>query len=232
MSDAKHITILSGGGSPHGEAYRPVYQLIEEKAATRGFTTHLLDYVGIGHFPEFGMGLNLPGAVEKARKDLKRLSPPTGSTLLCRSFGCDVGAFLFAHHREEMGVFSRIILWGPSSFHLLWTRAERDRGAVDRVNFSSLAKGVQWSPTYWRTAEPIEESVKGFTGIEVDIGYGTNDTYCDAPFAQYLAALITKNTPCPVRVVEIVDAQHEIRADGDARIESEYLEFIFGAASP
>jgi len=181
------------------------------------------------------MGLNLPGAVEKARQDLKVRPAPQGSTLLCRSFGCDVGAYLQGYHADEMTAFTRVVLWGPSSFHLLWKLAERDRGGVDKVNFMSLSKGVQWSPTFWKSTVPIEESVKQIMGITVEIGFGTRDEYCDAPFANYLTAIIGKHTPCPVRVVEIEGAGHEIRpdpapgvsAEDHERILREYFALIF-----
>lgn len=236
MIRAKHLTILSGGGSPHTDEYGPVYGLIDEEAALRGWSTHLIDYVGVGHAPEFGMGLNLSGAVEKAWQDLQARPAPQGSTLLCRSFGCDVGAYLLANHGDEMSAFSRVVLWGPSAFHLIWTLAERDRGGIDKVNFMSLSKGVQWSPTYWKTTVPIEESVKQIKGIQVGIGYGTKDQYCDAPFANYLAGLIQKHTDCAVHVCPIKGAGHEIRPDpapgGSAeeheRIKREYFALIFG----
>src|SRR5207247_1590108 len=120
MDLANHITILSGGGDPRGAQYRPVYQLIEAEAARRRISVHLIDYIGSGHHSDFGLGLSLPGAAAKALADIERQTAPPGSTLLCRSFGCYVGAHLIAQHREKMRNFSRIILWGPSAYHAFW----------------------------------------------------------------------------------------------------------------
>lgn len=106
MNQKQHITILSGGGSPHSGDW-VVYRLIEEEATSRGVTTQLVDYVGVGHAPEYGMGLNLPGAVEKARKEITERPIPNASTLLCRSFGCNVGAYLLAHHGDVIWLLFR-----------------------------------------------------------------------------------------------------------------------------
>ncbi len=239
MNHAKHITILSGGGSPHSEAYREVYKLIEDEAAARGFTAQLIDYVGVGHSPDFGSGLSLPGAVEKARNDIKARPAPLGSTLLCRSFGCDVGTYLFAHYPEEVAAFNRIILWGPSGLHTYWDLVARAPDSLNLLNESVRdTNGLLLHTDFWNTFAPIEESVKAITKVNVEIAYGTNDNYCDAAFAHYLAEICWKHTTCSVRLVEIKDAEHEIRSapnqrsrvspEVHERIKSEYFTLIFG----
>ena len=239
MNSAKHITILSGGGSPHSEAYREVYKLIEDEAAARGFTAQLIDYVGVGPSPDFGSGLSLPEAVEKAQKDIKGRPAPLRSTLLCRSFGCDVGMYLFAHYPEEVAAFNRIILWGPSGLHMYWDLVARAPDSLNRLNESVKdTKGLLLHTDFWKTFRPIEESMKAITKLNVEIGYGTNDDYCDAAFAHYLAEICWKHTPCPVRVVEIKGAEHEIRSapklssrvspQVHERIKTEYFKLIFG----
>jgi len=238
MTQGKHITILSGGGSPHTDEYGPVYRLIEEEGERRGWSTHLIDYVGVGHAPEFGVELNLPGAVVKAREDLKTRPAPQGSTLLCRSFGCDVGAYLLANHGGEMAAFSRIVLWGPSAYHLYWDLVARTPTSLREMNVyaKEKKKGMKLHDDFWATFKPIEESAKRFRSITIEIGYGTRDKYCDAPFANYLAGVVWKHTACPVRVVEIEGAYHEIRADPPAgispedheRIKCAYFHLIFG----
>ena len=235
--NAKHITILSGGGSPHAESYRSVYELIEKEALRRGFTTHLIDYVGTGHHPEIGAGLSLPTAVEKARKDLKEYVAPEGSTLLCRSIGCHVGAFLLAHYAAEMAAFERVILWGPSSYHLYWNLVARTPNALREMNeyATKHAKGLRLHDNFWSTFEPIEEAAKKFGFITVEIGWGTRDGYCDGAFVRYLAEIIWNNTDCPLRLVEIEGADHEVRFEPPAGVSEEahssimdaYLKLIF-----
>lgn len=237
MAQSRHITILSGGGSPHTEDYGPVYRLIDEEGRRLGWSTHLLDYVGVGHAPDFGMGLSLPGAVEKSRQDLKAHPAPQGSTLICRSFGCDVGAHLLANHRDEMTSFSRVVFWGPSAYHVFWDLVARTPQSLATFNEEARKKGVVLSADFWTTFEPIEESAKQIKGITVEIGYGTSDKYCDAPLANYLAAIFWKHTDCPVRVVEIKGAAHEIRPtphpvtspEDHERIKREYFALIFGS---
>lgn len=104
-----------------------------------------------------------------------------------------------------------------------------------RVNFHSLSKGVQWSPTYWKTCVPIEESIRLIKGIAVDVGFGSKDKYCAAPFADYLAALIRTHTDCQAKITEIEGAAHEIRPtrvagtspEDHERIKREYFHLIF-----
>lgn len=237
MSTAPHITILSGGGSPHVPSYRKVYEFIEEEAARRGVTTHLIDYVGVGHHPEIGAGLSLPASVEKARQDIAARPAPGGSTLLCRSFGCDVGAYLLAYHGDEMTAFSRVILWGPSAYHTYWDLVARTPDSLRGLNAYAAKhdKGMRLHDAFWDTFEPIEESSKRLRPITVDIGFGSRDPYCDGPFAHYLAGIIWKHTSCSVRVVQIEGAEHEIRAEPPVgtspedheRIKRNYFALIF-----
>ena len=208
MIQGRHITILSGGGSPHTDEYGPVYRPIEEEGERRGWSTHLIDYVGVGHAPEFGMGLNLPSAVAKARRDIKARPAPAGSTLLCRSFGCDVGAYLFAHHSHEMTAFKRVILWGPSGMNTYWDLVGKSFDAIEKLNAEiQNAKGCKIGEDFWSSFSPIEDSVREFRSTTVEIAYVTKDKYCDAPFAEYLAALSPE--------------EHE-------RIKREYFRLIFG----
>ena len=237
MNLSKHITILSGGGSPHVESYRAVYALIEEEAVARGFRTDLVDYVGCGHEPKMGNGLNLPDAVEKVRKEINKHPAPTGSTLLCRSFGCDVGAYLLAYHAQEMAAFARIVLWGPSAYHLYWDLVARTPESTREMNeyAAKHKRGMRLHEGFWATFQPIEISAKHFRSISVEIGFGTQDQYCESAFANYLAGIIRNHTKCPVRVVEIRGADHEIRIDPKAgvpneeheRIKQEYFQLIF-----
>lgn len=234
----KHITILSGGGSPHVPSYRAVYELIEKEAVSRGFTTHLIDYVGTGHHPALGAGLSLPTAVEKAREDLKTHVAPKGSTLLCRSFGCDVGAYLLAKYAAEMATFARVVFWGPSAYHLYWKLVARTPDSLREMNeyAEKHAKGMRLNDSFWATFEPIEEIAKSLRMINVEIGFGTRDRYCDGAFARYLAEIIWKNTHCSVRVLEIEGAEHEIRSEPPfgfseeehTRIKGTYFKLIFG----
>ena len=231
MKHKKHLTILSGAGSPHGQQYQPVYELIKNEGERRGVSVHLIDYVGFGHYPDFGLGLSLPSAVSKALADIKCQPARPESTLLCRSFGCDVGAHLIAHHREEMRNFSRIILWGPSAYHTYWDLVARHSSSLSEINQKVKSKGVQLSADFWPTMIPIEMTAKTMREISVEIGYGTKDKYCDAPFANYLGKILEGNTSCPVRVAEILNAEHEIRPETDERIKSEYFRLIFNSRS-
>lgn len=223
----KHLTILSGGGSPHGDAYRPVYELIRDEANLRGISSSLIDYVGIGQYPTYGSGLNLPTAVDKALSEIRNLEFTREGVLLCRSFGCDVGAYLMAHHQDEMKRFGRLVLWGPSAFHVFWRLLASEPDALDKFNSLAMSKGVILSARFWETFCPIEESLRMLKEITVSIGFGTKDKYCDAPLANYLAALIRKYTKCSVNVTEIPDAEHEIRPEANNTIKALYFQFIF-----
>jgi hypothetical protein len=231
MKHHEHLTILSGAGSPHAEQYRPVYGMIADEAQQRGISVHLVDYVGVGHYPDCGHGLSLPAAVEKARTDIKNHPTPSNSTLLCRSFGCVVGCHLIANHREELKAFTRIVLWGPVPLHISWNLFARHRDSLNQTNEEAKRKGVVFSTDFWQSIEPVEETVKAFKFISVDIGFGTKDKYCNAAFANYLGKILEGNTSCPVRVAEIANAEHEIRPEADERIKSEYFRLFFSSRS-
>ncbi len=232
----QHVTVLSGGGSPRGDAYAPVYQLIRDQGAALGINVQIVDYVGIGHAPEFGSGLNLPRAVEKARREIERAAPPAGSTLVCRSFGCNVGSYLLARHRNEMKCFARAVFWGPSAFHTFWEVMGRNSGVLQHFNDEARKKGAVMSQDFWATLQPVETTARDIAEVSLAIGYGTKDKYCDAPFAHYLAAIIRACTTCEVEVVEIEKAEHEVRAnaplgvsaDEHEQVKRRYLSLIFG----
>jgi len=227
MNENRHLTILSGGGSPHGPHHQPVYQLIASEATRRGVSTHLVDYVGFGHHPDFGPGLNLPRAAEKALTEIRGRQCPDHSTLLCRSFGCYVGVYLLVNNCEEMAAFSRIVLWGPLPYHAFWKLAGQNSSSIQLLNEMARDKGLFHSHDFWITLTPIEELLKGLAGIVVSIGYGTEDQYCDKAFANYIAEIIWRNTKCPVQVAEISGAGHEIRSDASDLIQAEYFALIF-----
>lgn len=227
----KQLTILSGGGSPHSALYKPVYELIQDEARSRGVTSTLIDYVGFGHYPDYGLGLSLPSAAEKALDEVSRLTFTGEGALLCRSFGCDVGVWLMGHHPKEMKRYRRIILWGPSAFHTYWGMVAIDNGALERLNYGANRKGVALSPRFWETYSPIEESLQLLKGVRVSVGYGTEDKYCGRPFASYVEGLLCQKGLCHVDVTAIEGAGHEIRPSTPDAIKTPYFRFIFDLSS-
>jgi len=223
-----YLTVLSGGGSPHGDQYRPVYDLIQAEANRLRIPSTVIDYVGIGHYPDFGPGLTMPLAVEKALNDIGKLKFEGGGTLLCRSFGCNLGMWLFAHHSDDMKRFHRLVLWGPAAFHTYWRLVASDSDALKQFNDSAKSKGLLFGSQFWKSFCPMEELVRLLKDVRVSIGFGTKDAYCDAAFADYLYMLIKVYSDCDIgRPTMIAEARHEVRPDDNDKIKSQYFRFIF-----
>lgn len=228
----RELVVLSGGGSPYSDTYRPVYQIIANQAQIRAVPYTLVDYIGCGHDdcsgcdPKWGKGSNLPSAVERTRAILRNVAP--GSTLFCRSFGCDVCMRLATQEPELIYRLDSIILWGPSPYHYYWQYVGADAGAIEKFNAEVSAKGLKLSADFWRTFVPIEVSAKKFSGKRLTIAYGTEDPDCDAAFVNYLSSIVKQSRPgVPVEVISIAGAGHELTADSDAVMLAQYLALIF-----
>jgi hypothetical protein len=218
------LTVLCGAGSPYSKQYKPVYDFLNTESRKRDFDFQLIDYVGVGQFPEINNGLSLPRAFEKV---LPELTTETSSRLLCRSFGCHLAGYILSEYPEVLKNYNPVILWGPSPFHGLWELFGKDKNAINKFNEFASKKGVKFHNEFWTDMVPLEVCAKKFKDKDIIVAYGTEDIYCDYSFANYLNDLILSYTNCNSKVVTIEKARHEIKASDSENILSSYLSLIF-----
>lgn len=115
----KNLIIMPGGSSPHFEAASGFYAWLCNNAGSRGYNATVLDYVGNGHYPDYGNGIHVSQICKKllsCRRDIFECK----FTMFCRCLGCHVGPRLFQMCPEIAENCEKLIFWSLPPNWYIW----------------------------------------------------------------------------------------------------------------
>lgn len=148
---------VGGGGSPRGDAYQPVYELIGNKEERRGYCFELIKVFGCGHGPEFGDGLSLIVGAQWLAYRFHGPDCDAPVTVFGRSFGCKSVSSALAVDGELAGRVLRLVLWGPSPFHTYWSLTAGRPNSLQHFYQSMESTGLALSSSFRESMRPIVE---------------------------------------------------------------------------
>lgn len=228
MKGNQQVIVVPGASSPFLNSYAPVYDLLRAKGAL------VLDYVGCGHYSDkkrhsdFGKGFSIPSAANKIRSELQ--AAENGSTLFCRSSGCDVVAYFLVNSPSVLSAFGKIIFWGTGGGMDTWRQMPDRPGTIEKLNILWRKTGVWIDPDFWSKYIPFEAQCIRFRGSKnITIAYGGCDAHISSDEQMYFSALINRHTRCLAKVVKIASAHHAVTEhDISSKDLRAYLSMIFG----
>lgn len=214
--EQKCFFVLSGASSPFCRDYVGTYSLIEEIVLREDLGKYnLLDYEGVGQFYKSNSseGIEINSSVERVKNMLRTASP--GSLLMCRSWGCFVFSRLMAINPEYFKNFSRIILWGPSSYDFMINHYGTTK-QIDDQNSKSSSKFYRVSRSFPKTLNSIEAECLTWSptnSIQIDVGFGTRDRYLDKKYAESLVDAFNKQKNVNSSLYTVPNAYHDVQLD-------------------
>ena len=216
---SRTLVVFPGAGDPASPLYQSVYLLLEQLAKDHGYSEVSTDVRWPGHLSVNNLSLTLGSSVDLA---MKRLSLLDGHyDLLARSFGCFV-ALKCENMLPPTNKPSRIMLWGPPPFWLVWQMFIRDF-----TENASIArdKGVQIGEDFFPSIEPVESLLQNITTPTI-VTSGSLDPYCSPSFLDYLKNIVMANEKVIVRE-PIKGAKHEVARDSDPELINAYSNALF-----
>ena len=220
-----NLLILPGGGNPDTPIYSRVYSVISREAKMRGYDQVFTHIRWPGHTTadkyEISPSLTLPAAVN-ATKDCIAALPPAPFVILARSFGCVVALKLIQQANPIDRCPSKIILWGPIPYWMIWETCVRD---FDATRDKSKTKGLKIDHSYDATTEPVESLIQKIE-IPTIIAAGEDDPYCKPAYLDYLRS-IAKNNPHIEIKEKVRGAPHEVTDENGADVVRNYTQTLF-----
>ena len=183
MKEPLDLLIFPGGGSPANPLYHQVYELLEREAKRVGYEEiYLLTWPGhCDKNGRFNGELTMEGAKYVAEKKILELEKSGKKYhVLGRSFGIIVA--LDCVDTLEVHNFTRLILWGPPPYWLLWELFKKDFHENKQKNES---KGLNISGRFFEGVLPVEYLLKKMD-VTTIVATGAEDTYSTPQFLHYL----------------------------------------------
>jgi hypothetical protein len=224
---SRQLLILPGLTNPDVDAeYRGVYELLAQEASERGYRQVHTDvrYPGQCASTERGAAerLTLAGAVNRVKERAMQF-PSERFDVLARSFGCVVALKTWCNAEGSLPKPSRIILWAPPPFWMLW-----DFFVLRYVEKAGqfLDKGVRIGANFFASVEPVE-SLLQCVPVATVVAAGTLDKYCTSTYFEYLRSL--DHSP-NVRFQPLVEgAPHSVTDLAGLDVVRAYLEALLPA---
>ena len=220
-----NLLILPGAGNPDSPLYAKVYSLISCEAKKYGYRSVFTDLRWPGHTTDHeyfsSKSISLPRSVQAARRRIDKL-PKGAFTILGRFFGSIVALKLAKTLTTTDRVPSRLILWGPPPYWLLWEMFVRDFLKNKAI---AKSKGLKVDRDYHTSIEPVESMLKE-VHLPTVVAAGTADQYCTPAFLDYLRALTAQNQFVKIRT-SVPGATHEVTSDNYENILKVYSQTLF-----
>jgi len=221
----KQLIILPGGSTPRSERYWPVYDLLISTAIEKGWNANLIDFIGEGQSPEFGVGLELITNSISTRALLSQYKEQ--ATLFCRCYGCYIGAYLLAFYPQCLSGFNHVIFWAPIPYWFQWKEAYAVRQSVTEFNLWAETRGYQLNQEFFKTLLPLEAMVTRIKTGNFTFSCGAADLFCTEQDVHYLARVMESSTGNRPRVVIVPGAKHGVEKEDSTEVKKQYLDMIF-----
>jgi len=201
---------LPGGGSPYCSTHKGNYDYINGIFAEIGFSAYTFDYVGMGHWPVLGTGVQLSEAALKATQLIEQIEEPF--VLYARCLGTLVFLEMICRHEIALEKFCRkVILWGAPSWGFMNTLFTENFSSVADFNQKkAVLGGFKLHENFYNEVVQLEKALSSSAvtpqNVDLLLAFGDKDTQSDDDSRTEL----TNHMQAIFKTVnfEILDAKH------------------------
>lgn len=223
------LIVLPGLSSPNHPDYKPVYDLLRNEGARRGWSdVHVIEYPGQidskGNTPE---QFSHAASITKAASVLTHVAESNCPFhVLGLSYGCNI-LLSVARSRglRESNGWQRATIWGPFSYWRTWQHFHEPE------SWSSAMKGTNPSGSprdFFERIIPNEDLITK-VALPVSVGVGSLDKYVTKPELDCLEAYCRQEAVGRRTFAHIEGCGHNVSVKDPGYMD--YLDFVFAGKS-
>lgn len=187
----KLVIVLPGGNSPvHPKGMRR-YGSLAAVCRERGLDLWILDYVGYGHYPVIGDGIDVEILSDLVASRISRINIPF--TLFANCLGTLICGFIWAYHAHTLDCCERLVFWGGPSRRHLDDIASQYPDVTQFNEQIAHSSGFALGSRFWRHTQTLSDLAPRFLlPVESVLACGIGDEETDVDYlAQVKKAMPT-----------------------------------------